>query len=403
MNRYPADRSCPYEPPEQYARWREAEPVTRVVLPSGAAAWLVTRYADVRRLLRDPALASDSTRPGYPRFGAAVEVPPLNRTFIGLDGPAHRRLRRMFADAFAVPAVARFEPRMTAIVDACLDDLAEGRNEPAGPAPGSAAADLVSRFALPVASRIICEVLGLGYEAHELFERSTHVLTDGASTGAQKAAAGAAIIELVADLVRERLRHPRADLASRIATRHVRAGELSEPEAVHNLALVLGAGHHTSANMISLGALALLREPAWADRFRGEPQLRANATEELLRYLTIVQLGLARVATADIAVGDRLVRAGDGVVLSVLAANRDARRFAGPDRLDLARADARHHLAFGFGPHQCVGHFLARTTVRVALARLVTRLPGLRLAGTADLSFTEATDFHGLHRLPVTW
>lgn len=393
MNRYPADRSSPYHPPEQYTRWREAAPATRVVLPSGAEAWLVTRYDDVRRLLRHPALESDSTHPGYPRFGAAVEVPPLNRTLIGLDGPAHLRRRRMFAGAFSVPAVSRLEPRLTAIVDGCLDAIA------AGPAP----ADLVAQLALPVASRIICDLLGLTYQAHQVFEHSTHVLTDRASTDPQKAAAGAAIMALAGDLVRDRCRRPRDDLASRVAIRHVATGELSGPEAGHNLALLLGAGHHTSANMIALAAMTLLREPAWGDRFRAEPHLRPNAVEELLRYLTIVQLGLARVATADLAVGGRPVRAGDGVVLSLLTANRDPRRFPDPDRLDPTRAGARHHLAFGFGPHLCLGHYLARQTIRIVLDRLFTRLPGLRLAGTAQLHFTEATDFHGLHRLPVTW
>jgi cytochrome P450 len=393
VNRYPAERACPHHPPEQYARWREAAPVTRVVLPSGAEPWLVTRYDDVRRLLRDPALVSDSTHPGYPRFGAAVEVPPLNRTLIGLDGSAHLRLRRMFADAFSVPAVSRLATRLTATVDTCLDAIVDG------PAP----ADLVSQLALPVASRIICDLLGLSYEAHHVFERSTHVLTDGASTGAQKAAAGAAIMTLATELARDRRHRPRDDLASQVATRHVATGELTEPEAGHNLALLLGAGHHTSANMIALSVMTLLREPAWADRFRVEPRLHTNAVEELLRYLTIVQLGLGRVATADLAIGDRLVRAGDGVVLSVLTANRDARRFPDPDRLDLTRAGARHHLAFGFGPHLCLGHYLARQTLRIALARLFTRLPGLRLDGTAQLRFTAAMDFHGLHRLPVTW
>ncbi len=392
MNDYPAARSCLYEPPEVYIQWRESAPVTRIVLPSGAEAWLVTRYHDVRRLLRHSAIVSDSTHPGYPRVGAAVETPPLNRTFIGLDGLAHQRLRRMFADSFSVSAVSRLESRLTAIVDDCLDELVA-----AGPP-----ADLVARFALPVASRVICDVLGLGYEAHHMFERSTGVLTDSASTDEQKAAAGAAVISLVAELVAGR-RGSQDDLAGRVATQYVSTGELSQAEAVHNLALVLGAGHHTSANMLALSISILLGEPALAGRFRAEPQLRANAVEELLRYLTIVQLGLGRVAVADVPVGDCLIRKGDGLILSLLTANRDGRRFSDPDRLDLTRVDARHHLAFGFGPHLCIGHYLARQTISTALARLFTRLPGLRLASTGGLRPTEATDFHGLQSLPATW
>ncbi|MEV0398323.1 cytochrome P450 [Polymorphospora rubra] len=390
MNGYPAPRTCPLRPPEPYARWREEAPVTPIVLPGGRPAWLVTRYDDVRRLLRDPALSSDSTRPGYPGFGSAVEVPPMSRSLIGLDGPEHERLRRLFGVEFAVPAVARMQPELERIVERAVDDLL------AGPAP----ADLVERFALPVASRTICHVIGLGYESHEVFEHNTHVLTDGTRSAAQKAAAGAAITGLVADLVRDRRRRARDDLASRLVV----SGELTEEEVVDNLVLLVGAGHDTSANMLALSAWTLLHDPVARDGFLAGPDLRRNAVEELLRFHSIIQLGLARVATADLEVGDQLIRAGEGVVLSLQAANADPRRFTAPDTLVLTRADARRHLAFGFGPHQCLGHYLARSTLRTALAGLLRRIPGLRLADDAQTPrIKDSMDFHGLHRLPVHW
>lgn len=394
MNEYPAARSCPHLPPEEYATWREESPATRVTLPDGRTAWLVTRYDDVRRLLRGTALSSDSTRTGYPRFGSAVEVPPLNRTMIGLDGPAHTRLRRMLGAEFSASAVARLQPQLDRIVGSTVDRLV------AGPRP----ADLVERFALPVASQTICRVIGLGYEAHAVFEHSTHTLTSGASTPEQKLDAGATIVGLVADLVRERLRRPGDDLASRLATRWVASGQLSEEAAVHNLALILGAGHDTSANMIALGALTLVLDPALADRFRAEPAMRQNTVEEMLRFHSIVQLGLGRVATADIVLRDQVVRVGEGVVLSIPAANADPRRFADPDTLDPARAAARQHLAFGFGAHTCLGHGLARSTIRSALAGLFERLPRPRLAvPVAALRFKDPLDFYGPCQLPVSW
>ncbi|MEV0729293.1 cytochrome P450 [Polymorphospora sp. NPDC050346] len=391
MNRYPAERSCPLRPPPEYARWREEAPVTPVVLPGGRPAWLVTRYDDVRRLLRHPALSSDSTHPGYPAFGSAVEVPPLSRSLIGLDGAAHERLRRVLGAEFSVPAVARMQPELDRIVDRAVDGLL------AGPVP----ADLVERFALPVASRTICHVIGLGYESHEVFEHNTHVLTDGTRSAGQKAAASAAITALVADLVGDRRRRARDDLASRLVT----TGGLTDEEVVDNLVLLVAAGHDTSANMLALSAWTLLDDPAaGADFLAAGPQGQQNAVEELLRFHSIIQLGLARVATADIEVGDRIVRAGEGVVLGLPAANADPRRFTEPDTLDLARADARRHLAFGFGPHQCLGHYLARTTLRTALAGLLGRLPGLRLADEARApQIKDSMDFHGLHRLPVHW
>jgi cytochrome P450 len=227
-------------------------------------------------------------------------------------------------------------------------------------------------------------------------------MTDNGATPAEKGAAGAAIVELVAAHVRARAARPAADLTSRVVTQFVATGELGEAEAVHNLALVLGAGHDTSANMISLAALSLLLDPPAAAPFVADPEGRDNAVEELLRYHSIIQLGLARVATADIAVGDTVIAAGDGVVLSLASANTDPRRFADPGTLDPGRADARHHVAFGFGPHACLGHFLARSTIRAALAALFARRPGLRLAvPVAELPFKESMDFHGLSHLPV--
>jgi cytochrome P450 len=383
---YPVGREEPLHPPAAYREWREAGPATRIVLPSGAEAWLVTRYDDVRRLLREPGLSSDATKSGYPRFGAAVETPPLNRTFIGVDAPEHGRLRRMVAAEFTVAATRRAGPMLEEVAGECVERFA------AGPAPQ----DLVHGYALPVASGVICRVLGVPYECHDEFEHLTAVLTDGDRSDADKVAAGRGITELLRGLVRQRAAEPRDDLISRLVGGPVAAGELSELEAVHNLVLLLGAGHDTSASMIALGAYSLLADPG----LRAKPV----AVDELLRFHTIVQLGLARVATRDLDVGGQVIRAGDGVVLSLQAANRDPRRFPDPDRLDPDRANARQHLAFGFGAHQCIGHLLARDTLAVALPRLFHRLPGLRLAEPQEaLPVTESMDFHGIRHLPVNW
>ncbi|GLK99194.1 cytochrome P450 [Dactylosporangium matsuzakiense] len=399
MNGYPAARDAPHLMPQCYAHWREEGPLTRVELPDGRPAWLVTRHEDVRSVLRNPALSSDTSAPACPRFGSAVEVPPLNTTMIALDGPAHTRLRRMLGPEFSIAAVARLTPVVDRIVRESLDRLA------AGPHSADAPADLVGGFTLPVASRLICHILGLGYEAHAIFERSTHVLSAGTSSAQQKLDAGATIVGLVGELVARRLRKPTdADLTGRLVASYVATGALSEDEAVHNLTLLLGAGHHTSANMTALSALSLMLDPALAQRFRDEPQLRANLVEELLRHHTIVQLGLSRVAGADIVVGDAVIHKGDGIVLSLQSANGDPRHFHDPGTLDPARAEARQHLAFGFGPHSCVGQNLARATIRSALSGLVHRLPGMRLAVPVEqLAFNDALDFHGLRALPIHW
>lgn len=395
MTHYPRERTgCPFDPPPEYAQWREEAPVKRVTLPGGRNPWLVTRYEDVRRLLRDPRLSSDSTRPGYPAFGAAVEVPPLNRTFIGVDEPAHTRLRQMVAGEFTTAAVNGLRPEITRIVDACIDRMA-AHDRPA---------DLVAEFALPVSSMVICRVLGVPYSAHDVFERNTRVLTDGASPDEEKARAGAELLGLLAELVKERAARPQDDLTSRLVTGHVATGELTAEDAVLNLGLLLGAGYETSANMIALSVLLLARDQTLQHRLRADPELVRHAVEELLRYLTIVQLGLARVAVADLEIDGHPVKAGEGVVLSLQGANRDARRFADPDVLDVDRHNAARHVAFGFGPHQCLGHLLARVELEIALSRLLQRLPPIRLAvPEVELAFKNTMDFYGLHRLPVTW
>jgi cytochrome P450 len=153
VNAYPPARECPHRPPGAYAAWREEGPLVRVTFPDGRRPWLVTRHDDVRRLLRNPALSSDSTRAGYPGFGSAVEVPPLNRTMIGLDGPEHARLRRMLAAEFTVPAVNAMRPAVERI-------CAEAAGRVAAAVDGEGVADLVEGFALPIASRIICQVPG---------------------------------------------------------------------------------------------------------------------------------------------------------------------------------------------------------------------------------------------------
>jgi cytochrome P450 len=169
--------------------------------------------------------------------------------------------------------------------------------------------------------------------------------------------------------------------------------------------LLLIAGHETTANMIALGTLALLEHPEQLAALRdaGNPQLVAAAVEELLRYLTIVHFGLRRVALADIEIGDRIIRAGDGVILATVAGNRDEQVFADPDRLDIHR-DARRHVAFGFGVHQCLGQPLARVELQVAYGTLYRRIPSLRLAVDREqVPFKDDGLVYGVYELPVTW
>jgi cytochrome P450 len=237
-------------------------------------------------------------------------------------------------------------------VDGLIDDML------AGPAP----VDLVEAFALPVPSLVISELLGVPYADHDFFQRNSRLLVNRATAPEEALAAQHRLVEYLERLVADKQAHPCEDLLSQLAVQRVATGELSRHEAAMTGRLLLTAGHETTANMIALGTLALLRHPDQLARLRetDDPKLIAGTVEELLRYLTIVHSGRRRVALEDIEVGGRTIRAGEGIVFANDIGNRDTTVFADPDRLDLRR-DARRHIAFGFGVHQCLGQPTART------------------------------------------
>ncbi len=168
---------------------------------------------------------------------------------------------------------------------------------------------------------------------------------------------------------------------------------------------LLVAGHETTANMIALGTLTLLRHPGQLTRIRDtdDPAVLANVVEELLRYLTIAQDVVMRVATEDLTIGGQLIRAGEGLMMNLPAGNRDAGIFEQPDTLDID-GNSRSHLAFGYGVHQCIGQSLARVELQIALSTLLRRLPGLRLAVPMEqVNFRHDMTVYGVHELPVAW
>ncbi|MFD5751300.1 cytochrome P450 [Streptomyces sp. NPDC127033] len=391
---FPMERAarCPFDPPPGLRDKQQEGPLAKVRLWDGSTPWLVTRYADQRTLLGDPRLSSDITRPGYPS-----DVPVSGAGSIGfilMDDPEHSRLRRMVTAPFAVRRVEAMRPAVQKITDQLIDAML------AGPVP----VDLVQAFALPLPSLVISELLGVPYGDHEFFQENSKTLINRAAAPEERAGASAALAGYLDELMGEKIARPADDLLSGLVSR-IEAGELTRSEAAQMGVLLLLAGHETTANMIALGTLALLENPDQLALLRDtdDPALVASAVDELLRYLNITHNGRRRVALEDIEIAGEVIRAGEGIIVPNDIGNRDPDMFEDPDRLDIRR-DARRHLAFGFGVHQCLGQTLARMELQVAYSTLYRRIPGLRQAAPMEeIPFKHDGSVYGVYELPVAW
>jgi cytochrome P450 len=396
--RLPMARGCPFDPPAEYKRLRDEEPVTRIAFPTGGYGWLLSRYEDVRAVLADPRssskrnLGSNPIRELPPGAEELLKIRPGQ--FIATDPPEHTRYRRLLTGQFTVRRMNALVPRIEQIVA----DHLEAMGAMAGPV------DLVQVFALPVPSLVICELLGVPYADRAQFQRRSRLLLSMTTDGPTLVRVRNEMIQYMLDLVRAKRLHPGDDLLSGLIAREDDPeGALSDEELVSIGNLLLVAGHETTANMLALGTLALLEHPAQLAALRADPSLIDQAVEELLRYLTIVQFGLMRTATEDFEVGGQCIRAGAPIVASLAAANRDPQQFPEPDVLDLTRAYSPH-LAFGHGVHQCLGQQLARVEMKVGFRALLERFPSLRLAVPLEqIHMRDDTFIYGVHELPVTW
>ena len=396
---YPMRRqaSCPFDPPPELARLRAEAPVTRVRIWDDSTPWLITDYADQRAVLADPRFSSDLSRDGFPCTTSAVKARRVNNpALITMDNPEHDRYRRMFTYDFMIKRVEALRPRIQSIVDGLIDDLVRQ-----GPP-----ADLLRALALPVPSLVICQLLGVPYTDHDYFQERTQLIVSRDVDVTQVVRATGELTEYLTGLLRAKDADPGDDLLSRLVVSQVRPGNITLKQAADTAILLLAAGHETTANMIGLGTLALLRNPEQLRIVRetGDPKVIAGTVEEMLRYLSIVHYGRRRVATEDVVIGGELIRAGEGVILAGDAANRDPSAFSGdPDQLDVRR-EARHHVAFGYGIHQCLGQSLARVELQVVYGTLFRRLPGLALAVPfEELPFRNDMVIYGVHELPLTW
>ncbi|WP_232109652.1 cytochrome P450 [Streptomyces buecherae] len=370
-------------------------PVSRIRLPHGEGdCWLVTRYEDVRFVTSDARFSRDIV--GLPIPKMTKHFIPLDRAVSFVDPPDHARVRAVVASAFTQRAMDRLRPRLQELVDGLLDAA-----EVAGPP-----LDLVGAVTSPFPLTAIGEVLGMPTADLPQVRDWAQILLTRASDAA--AAERAREVkeharEYFRRLADQRRHQPREDLMSTMVAA-VDAGRIDEEELLA-LATLMGLnGWHAVCNNTSNMVFALLTHDGLADRLRAEPALVPRAVEELLRWIPHKHgVGQPRVATEDVRVGGTLVRKGEFVYVSYVAANWDDQVYPEPDRIDFDR-QGPPHLAFGHGPHFCIGPLLARTEAEILLAALLARWPGLRLAvPPEEVPWQTEVLIRGPEALPVRW
>jgi cytochrome P450 len=381
----PADPS-----PEIFAQLRSC-PVAHGELPDGSTAWLIGGYEQVRKVLTDQHFSRAlAAAPGRSLQG--IELSAAD-SIIAMDPPEHTRLRKLVASAFTVRRVEALRPRVAAIVHELIGAFT------ARPQP----TDLMTSFSLPLPVRVICELLGVPADDMEKFRGWSAILvTDWKQDSDEILIALTGLYEYFAELITARRTQPRDDLLSALIAARDSGDCLSEEELTNLACTILVAGYETTAHSISLSLLALLEHPAGLAKLRADPELIPGAVEELVRYVRIGVLPLARVTTEEVELGGVTIPAGEVVLPIIQAANRDPSVFSEPEIFDVTRPPVSH-LGFGSGAHHCLGAQLARVELQEALRGLV-RLPGLALAvPPADLRFKPGMAIHNLRALPITW
>ena len=381
------------DPYSLYRQLRIEAPVREVVMPRGLKVWLVTRYAEAREVLTNPAVHKDlrpvqhlftrhQTRTSTGDFGAELTAHMLNS-----DPPDHTRLRKLVAKAFTMRRVELLRPRIEEITANLLDGL-------------SGEVDLIDEFAFPIPVTVICELLGVPHEDHDDFRQWSSDLVS-ATSREKVGAAGLAMSGYLRALIDAKRAAPADDMLSALIQAQDDGDELTGIELTSMAFLLLIAGHETTVNLIANGTLALLTNPDQLAMLRAEPTLLPGAIEEFLRYESPVGHATLRYTTDSVDVGGTTIPDGEFVVVALGSANHDETRFPTPDVLDVTRP-ATGHLAFGHGVHFCVGAPLARLEGQIAIGRLIERFPDLSLATeVTDLSWRNSTLLRGMNALPV--
>jgi len=379
-------------PPHEHFAWLRAhEPVAWHAMPGAAGFWAVTRYADVFAVSLDQKTFSSARGGAILRAWKDDEYEPQKGMLINLDPPEHTRYRRLVSLLFSAKVIRKLEDHVRAVTTEILDRVA---------ADGEC--DFVSAIAAELPLQVIVELLGIPLEdRHKVLDWSNKMIGfDDPEYQTDPLVAGTAAAELFLyanSLAEARQRAPRDDIISLLLHSEVDGHRLTITEFNSFFLLLAVAGNETTRNLISGGMLALMQHPAQRDRLLANPGLLPTAIEEMLRWVTPVNQ-FQRTATRDVELAGVPIKEGDRVVLFYASANRDEAVFPDPQRFDVGRTP-NEHLAFGIGPHFCLGANLARLEIRVMFEELLRRLPDMRLAGPVER--LRSNFINGIKRMPV--
>ncbi|MCG3751591.1 MULTISPECIES: cytochrome P450 [unclassified Amycolatopsis] len=378
---------------ETYHQLQRDEPMSRVQMPFGEQAWLATKYADVKLVTADPRFSRE--------LAQGLDQPRMRRQqmgdgIMGMDPPDHTRLRRLVMKAFTARRLEAMRESVRTLVHQLIDEMIEKG------APG----DLVEDLARPLPVTVICKLLGVPKEDHSIFSEWTQALVgDATAKGDVLDVYGDKLDNYVAQLVAQRREEPTDDLLGALVYARDAGDKLTENEliAIAGAGLLTG-GVETVSTALPSFIFTLLTQPELLAQLRAQPEIMPTAVEELLRWVPINTAAMfARYATEDIRIGDVVVRTGDPVLPALHAANRDPEVFANPDVIDLTRSP-NPHVAFGHGPHHCIGAQLARLELQEGLKAILERFPELRLAdGREGVKWEYGVIVRGPSLLRVAW
>lgn len=372
-----------------YAKLREEEPISYVLLPDGQYAWIITRYEDALDALKNQKFIKDFTKLDNGDGHGSV----FSQNMLFADMPDHKRLRGLVSKAFTPQMIAGMRGRIQEITNELLDEITGKEN-----------IDLIDEFAFPLPIIVICEMLGIPTEDRDKFRLWSNSMIEG-SNGEYAQDIQQNMNDFVTYLgkrfatVRE---NPGEDLISKLIISEEQGDQLTEQELYGVVSLLIIAGHETTVNFIGNSVMALLEHPEQFELLKREPELIKTAIEETLRYNDPVEFSTSRWAGEDLEFKGKEISKGDLVIVILNSANHDPNQFADPEILDITREKSKH-LAFGKGIHACLGAPLARLEGEIAITSFFERYPDVKLnANKNDLEWRSGMIVRGVKELPLS-